>query len=242
MLQWTLLHKYLCVLVYFFRTNCWVKWYSLFTYSQKVLQNGRTSWHAQQQNQSPLSNLLALISSREKPVHKITVIRKLQVRSPFICLSPPIGLGSSEVVCPRLGHSMGICYLSLLGIYPLLSWWVLWFPSGKLLCSHFMQYAWNCQLRCLVFPLVGPSYTNLMLFSGNRNFQKTETRTKNSLEFYHPANIKNTLSYWFLGLQGWSIFGPGSSVLPALLWVTLPPSIFLRNYSYCFCYCYFSPS
>lgn len=33
----------------------------------------------------------------------------------FISLSPSTALGSLEVVCPRVGHSLGICYLCLLG-------------------------------------------------------------------------------------------------------------------------------
>lgn len=60
--------------------------------------------------------------------------------SPFICISFPTVPGSfTTEVSPRLGHGVGICYFSLLGIYTLLSRWLPRSPFGKPPCSHFMN-------------------------------------------------------------------------------------------------------
>ncbi|EEG33672.1 hypothetical protein NEIFLAOT_01242, partial [Neisseria flavescens NRL30031/H210] len=53
---------------------------------------------------------------------------------------------------------------------------------------------------------------------GNVNLQKSEVTTKSSLDLHQPAIIiQKTLFYWFLGLQSWYVFKPGSLVLPPLL-------------------------
>lgn len=75
---------------------------------------------------------------------------------------------------------------------------------------------------------------------GNLNLQKSEASTKkqfralSSCKYYSEDPF-----YWFLGLQSWCAFKPGSSALPTLQWVTWQPSIVLHFYYCGFCSCYF---